>query len=533
MIGRELQQYKELMSETPFLKSLLKQGGIEDKPEEGVNAQLMSNLTFLKELKGQLEQTVKERQDLNSLIENYAVNHEQELSPRKRKALEKENEQKERELLEKIEQLELEAAYLRGAADETELLLKDSVDRELTLEEKVAQHLATIGDQAALLRHVEEKEQQKHSALTKAKEEGDRAYEQKIGALSLEVLACKEQVNQQQDLLAEAEKKARKCDETIQHGADIISQMQLKYDTLERSLRVLEQQSLFDKEYIAQRDDTIAKLNLSAERQQKAIAELRHLLEAERDSKRDAREELEREREQSALQFSQRIEVLEREAELSRLREQQLARQLEDTFAEKESRAERIAGWEQKYHNVVHQLEAEKAQLRKREDEVKELLLRKANTDNELQTKVSELSLQLMSLTDRLKAEQESAEQLRDRQLQAANKQAETERELEARSREVHRVSEQLDALRQRERAALKAKDEAEAAAETLRHSLREEQDRQRRLQEELDLLRLRERELLQNSSLLQKELESSEHRARESVQAGTRISEQLREFSE
>jgi chromosome segregation ATPase len=70
----------------------------------------------------------------------------------------------------------------------------------------------------------------------------------------------------------------------------------MKYDTLERSHKVLEQQCLFDKEYIAQRDDTITKLNLNAERQQKAIAELRHLLETERDSKRIMREEFELER---------------------------------------------------------------------------------------------------------------------------------------------------------------------------------------------------------------------------------------------
>lgn len=72
--------------------------------------------------------------------------------------------------------------------------------------------------------------------------------------------------------------------------------MQMKYDTLERSHKVLEQQCLFDKEYISQRDDTITKLNLNAERQQKAIAELRHLLETERDSKRIMREEFELER---------------------------------------------------------------------------------------------------------------------------------------------------------------------------------------------------------------------------------------------
>jgi hypothetical protein len=53
---------------------LLKQGGIEERQDDGVNMQLISNLNFLKELKVQLEQTVKERQDLNALIENYAVN---------------------------------------------------------------------------------------------------------------------------------------------------------------------------------------------------------------------------------------------------------------------------------------------------------------------------------------------------------------------------------------------------------------------------------------------------------------------------
>jgi hypothetical protein len=35
------------------------------------------NLSFLKELKAQLDQTVRERQELNSLIENYSMNKEQ------------------------------------------------------------------------------------------------------------------------------------------------------------------------------------------------------------------------------------------------------------------------------------------------------------------------------------------------------------------------------------------------------------------------------------------------------------------------
>jgi hypothetical protein len=61
------------------------------------------------------------------------------------------------------------------------------------------------------------------------------------------------------------------------------------------------------------------------------------------------------------------MEILEKEAEGYRTREQQMARELEEAFAEKESRAEKIGGWEQKYSAIVHQLEAEKAQLKKRE----------------------------------------------------------------------------------------------------------------------------------------------------------------------
>jgi hypothetical protein len=79
LLARELQQYKELLSETPFMKSLMKNVNLlpDEKQEESVNAQLAGNLSFLKELKAQLDQTVRERQELNSLIENYSMNKEQ------------------------------------------------------------------------------------------------------------------------------------------------------------------------------------------------------------------------------------------------------------------------------------------------------------------------------------------------------------------------------------------------------------------------------------------------------------------------
>lgn len=92
LLARELQHYKELLGETPFIKSLMKNVGTADdsKQDDTVSAQLASNLNFLKELKGQLDQTIKERQELNSLIENYSMNKEEEMSPKKRKAIERE-----------------------------------------------------------------------------------------------------------------------------------------------------------------------------------------------------------------------------------------------------------------------------------------------------------------------------------------------------------------------------------------------------------------------------------------------------------
>ena len=66
LLSRELQHYKELLSETPFIKSLIKNTGAApddtSKQDDTVGAQLTGNLNFLKELKGQLDQTIKERQ---------------------------------------------------------------------------------------------------------------------------------------------------------------------------------------------------------------------------------------------------------------------------------------------------------------------------------------------------------------------------------------------------------------------------------------------------------------------------------------
>lgn len=68
-----------MLNETPFIKSLMKNNGTapeDSKTDDSVGAQLAGNLNFLKELKGQLEQTIKERLELNSLIENYSMNKE-------------------------------------------------------------------------------------------------------------------------------------------------------------------------------------------------------------------------------------------------------------------------------------------------------------------------------------------------------------------------------------------------------------------------------------------------------------------------
>ncbi|CAM6001718.1 unnamed protein product [Sphagnum balticum] len=74
LLARELQHYKDLLSETPFIRSLVKGAALDDKQDDTVSTQLVGNLNFLNELKEQLGQTIKERQELNSLIENYSVN---------------------------------------------------------------------------------------------------------------------------------------------------------------------------------------------------------------------------------------------------------------------------------------------------------------------------------------------------------------------------------------------------------------------------------------------------------------------------
>lgn len=84
-------------------------------------------------------------------------------------------------------------------------------------------------------------------------------------------------------------------------------------------------------------------------------------------------------------------------------------KQLSELKIENENKSQRIQSWEQKHLVVSQQLEAERVQLRKREDELKELLQKKATTDSELQTQVNELCLQSMSMSEQLK---ESAQKM-------------------------------------------------------------------------------------------------------------------------
>lgn len=87
--------------------------------------------------------------------------------------------------------------------------------------------------------------------------------------------------------------------------------------------------------------------------------------------------------------------------------------------------------------------------------------------------------------------------------------------------------------LKQKERVTQKAREELDNSMETLKHNLKEEQDKFRRAQLEVDRLKQREKELQQNNEILKGDTEASEHRLRESVMAGTRISEQLKELTE
>ncbi len=48
-----------------------------------------------------------------------------------------------------------------------------------------------------------------------------------------------------------------------------------------------------------------------------------------------------------------------------------LEKQLHEALLEKEARAQKISGWEQKHNSITRQLEIERAQLKKREDELK------------------------------------------------------------------------------------------------------------------------------------------------------------------
>lgn len=90
---------RELLKETPFLKALIKENNIlreesKNNPEELASA-ISANMKFLLDLKNELTSSIKEREELNGIIESYAMQKNTEMiSPRKQQEIETEFNQK-------------------------------------------------------------------------------------------------------------------------------------------------------------------------------------------------------------------------------------------------------------------------------------------------------------------------------------------------------------------------------------------------------------------------------------------------------
>jgi septal ring factor EnvC (AmiA/AmiB activator) len=65
----------------------------------------------------------------------------------------------------------LEAAFLKGTIDETELLLKESVDREMTLEDKLKDQTSQLEKLEAELHSLEERQRKRYADVMKEKED--------------------------------------------------------------------------------------------------------------------------------------------------------------------------------------------------------------------------------------------------------------------------------------------------------------------------------------------------------------------------
>lgn len=82
----------------------------------------------------------------------------------------------------------METAFLKGSVDETEILLKESVEREMTLEDKVKAQESQLEKLEAEVTSIEEKQQHRLAALIKEKEDNERDFEQRTTTYSLQQL---------------------------------------------------------------------------------------------------------------------------------------------------------------------------------------------------------------------------------------------------------------------------------------------------------------------------------------------------------
>lgn len=65
----------------------------------------------------------------------------------------------------------MEAAFLKGTIDETELLLKESVDREMTLEDKLKDQTSQLEKLETELHSLEERQRKRYADVMKEKED--------------------------------------------------------------------------------------------------------------------------------------------------------------------------------------------------------------------------------------------------------------------------------------------------------------------------------------------------------------------------
>jgi hypothetical protein len=81
----------------------------------------------------------------------------QEVIDEKMALIDLEYNKKETELVERVEQLQLEINEFKSASEESEMLLKDSVNREINLEEEIKQKEEKIRELEESVRKYEEK----------------------------------------------------------------------------------------------------------------------------------------------------------------------------------------------------------------------------------------------------------------------------------------------------------------------------------------------------------------------------------------